>query len=178
MTEAALTPTWTLRLLGEPAIESPDGFARPLRLARKGLALLAHVAAHGDAGVHRGELLALLWDGHRPEDARNALRQCLHQVRGTLGGSRPVKAIYINLTGKPNAKLKVADWPVPGLLRAHQGAWPLILDLYEEGLASKEAVAAVKARLIELGQTQKDLDDAAKAGVSSGFLKPDTTSLL
>lgn len=92
MTEAALTPTWTLRLLGEPAIESPDGFARPLRLARKGLALLAHVAAHGDAGVHRGELLALLWDGHRPEDARNALRQCLHQVRGTLGDASGILA--------------------------------------------------------------------------------------
>ncbi len=69
-----MTPTWTLRLLGEPAIESADGCARPLPLARKGLALLAHVAAHGDTGVHRGALLALLWDGHRPEDARNALR--------------------------------------------------------------------------------------------------------
>ncbi|MFO1198826.1 MAG: BTAD domain-containing putative transcriptional regulator [Burkholderiaceae bacterium] len=87
-----MTPNWTLRLLGEPAIESPDGSARALPLARKGMALLAHVAVHGDAGVHRGALLALLWDGHRPEDARNALRQCLHQVRLALGDASGILA--------------------------------------------------------------------------------------
>lgn len=94
------------------------------------------------------------------------------RVRATLGGLRPVKAIYINLTGKPNATFNVSDWPVPGLVRLHRGAWPLILDLHEEGLVSKEAVAAVKARLLELGQTATELDEAAKAGVASGFLQP------
>lgn len=99
------------------------------------------------------------------------------KVRAALGGFRPVKAIYIHLTGKPNATLAVSDWPVPGLLRAHRGAWPLILDLHEEGLVSKDAVAAVKARLLALGQTAKELDDAAKAGVASGFLQPESLSL-
>jgi DNA-binding SARP family transcriptional activator len=84
-------PDWTLRLLGEPTIESGRG-RRALRLARKGEALLLFVAAHGDAGVSRGRLLPLLWDGHRPDDARNALRQCLHQVRLDLGDAATILA--------------------------------------------------------------------------------------
>ncbi len=99
------------------------------------------------------------------------------KVRATLGGFRPVKAIYINLTGSPNEKLKVKDWPVAGLLREHQGAWPLILDLYEEGLVSKESVATVKARLVELGASPSALDDAAKAAVKKGFLDAKSTTL-
>lgn len=93
------------------------------------------------------------------------------KVRATLGGFKPVKAIYINLTGFPNEKLKVKDWPVAGLLREHRGAWPLILDLYEEGLVAKDSVATVKARLLELGASDKDLDAAAQEAVKSGFLK-------
>lgn len=99
------------------------------------------------------------------------------KVRATLGGFKPVKAIYINLTGSPNEKLKVKDWPVPGLLREHQGAWPLILDLYEESLVSKDSVSAVKARLIELGTAPKTLEEAAKAAVKAGFLDAKSASL-
>jgi hypothetical protein len=99
------------------------------------------------------------------------------KVRASLGDFHPVKAIYINLTGKPNATHKVSDWPVPGLLRAHQGAWPLILDLHEEGWVSKEAIARVKTRLLALGQTADMLDQAAKAGVESGFLDVGCSSL-
>lgn len=95
----------------------------------------------------------------------------------SLAGASPVKAIYINLTGSPNATLKVSDWPVPGKARLHVGAWPLILDLYEEGLVSRESVAAVKARLQELGQAENDRESAAKAGVASGFLKPESLTL-
>lgn len=99
------------------------------------------------------------------------------KVRATLGGFRPVKAIYINLTGSPNEKLKVKDWPVPSLLREHQGAWPLVLDLYEESLVSKESVASVKARLVELGASPSALEDAAKAAVKKGFLDAKSTTL-
>ncbi len=99
------------------------------------------------------------------------------KVRATLGGFRPVKAIYINLTGYPNANLKVKDWPVPGLLREHEGAWPLVLDLFEEGLVSKESVATVKARLVELGASPSALDDSAKAAVKKGFLDAKSTKL-
>lgn len=93
------------------------------------------------------------------------------KVRETLKGFSPVKAIYINLTGFPNAKLAVKDWRIPGLLREHQGAWPLILDLHEEGFVSKESVGTVKARLLELGVTQTALNEAVQAAVKSGYLK-------
>ena len=96
------------------------------------------------------------------------------KVRATLNGFVPVKAIYINLTGSPNEKLKVKDWPVPGILREHRGAWPLILDLAEEGYVAKESVATVKARLIDLGVTQSALDEAAQDAVKSGFLKKES----
>ena len=48
-----------------------------------------------------------------------------------------------------------------GLTRYHTGAWPLALDLFEEGRLSGPATAAVKARLMELGQTTAMLSMAA-----------------
>lgn len=77
-------PSWRLRLLGPVIVESPTGETVP-RLGPKGLALLACVAAAGSAGIARTRLLQLLWEDHAPEDARNALRQCLHHVRAELG---------------------------------------------------------------------------------------------
>jgi len=105
------------------------------------------------------------------------LLELTNRVRETLGGFSPVKAIYINLTSFPNAKLAVKDWQLPGLLREHQGAWPLILDLYEEGFVSKESVATVKARLLELGTTQTALDEAAQAAAKIGYLKNKSPAL-
>ncbi len=99
------------------------------------------------------------------------------KVRTSLDGRSPVKAIYINLTGSPNATRSVRDWAVPGLLREHRGAWPLILDLYQERWVSKESVARVKARLRELHQSDDMLDEAARAGVESGFLQAGSLSM-
>lgn len=76
--------TLTLRLLGPFALGTsscPQG----VRIGRKGQALLTSVAAHGDAGVGRSNLMALLWPHHGEDEARNALRQCLHQVRLAMG---------------------------------------------------------------------------------------------
>jgi hypothetical protein len=105
------------------------------------------------------------------------LAKLAEKVRASLGGKSLVKVIYINLTGFPSEKLKVDEWPLPGIMRYHRGAWPLMLDLYEEGLVSKESIATVKARLIELGQSQKDLDESAGLAVKSGYLKPETLSV-
>lgn len=99
------------------------------------------------------------------------------KVRATLNGLHPVKAIYINLTGFPNAKLAVKDWRIPDLSREHQGAWPLILDLYEEGFVSKESVSTVKSRLLEVGVTPSALDEAVQAALKSGYLKNKPASL-
>jgi hypothetical protein len=111
------------------------------------------------------------------EDARASLAALAVKVRASLDGLRPVKLIYINLTGFPNDILKVSAWPAPAVMRYHRGAWPLILDLYEEGLVAKEAVTAVRARLIELGVAQNVLDEAAKEGVKGGLLKSESLTL-
>lgn len=73
-----------LRLLGDFSLETPFS-GGPVRVGRKAQALLALAAMHGTAGASRGRLVALLWPDHSEEDARSALRQCLHLLRRTLG---------------------------------------------------------------------------------------------
>lgn len=87
----ATMPNWTLRLLGELAIDGPSG-PRALHLGRKGRALLVLVGAHGARGVARERLLAMLWGDEHHRDAHAALRQCLHQVRGELGEAADILA--------------------------------------------------------------------------------------
>lgn len=73
-----------LRLLGDFSLETPFS-AGPVRVGRKAQALLALAATHGTSGVSRSRLVALLWPDHSDEDARSALRQCLHLLRRALG---------------------------------------------------------------------------------------------
>jgi hypothetical protein len=98
------------------------------------------------------------------------------QVLAVLPAEPPVLAIYINATGKPNARFPVSSWTVPQLTRLHTGAWPLVLDLFEEGRVSGPGVLAVKARLAELGQTAAQLSAAAEAAVTAGFLRAETVA--
>ena len=51
---------------------------------RKGLALLALIAAAGDRGLARDTVVALLWPESDDERARTSLRQLLHSLRGQL----------------------------------------------------------------------------------------------
>ena len=51
---------------------------------RKGLALLAVLAAAGERGVSRDAVLALLWPDSDDERARTSLRQLVHQLRNQL----------------------------------------------------------------------------------------------
>lgn len=73
----------SLAVLGPLTLQASAGSA-PLRLGRKSQALLACLAGHGAAGVSRSKLIALLWADQPEEDARAALRQCLHQLRRAL----------------------------------------------------------------------------------------------
>lgn len=73
-----------LRLLGDFSLETPFSTG-PIRVGRKAQALLALAAMHGPTGVGRSRLVGLLWPDHGDEDARSALRQCLHVLRRTLG---------------------------------------------------------------------------------------------
>ena len=70
----------------------------------------------------------------------------------------------------------MASWTVSGLTRYHSGAWPLALDLFEEGRLSGPATTAVKARLMELGQTTAMLSTAAQDAVTAGFVQQATVS--
>lgn len=74
----------SLRLLGAFALEAPCS-PGPLRLGRKAQAVLAAAALGGAAGVSRARLIALLWPDHAEDEARGALRQCLHLLRRSLG---------------------------------------------------------------------------------------------
>lgn len=113
-----------------------------------------------------------------PVDAtwRPAIVDLASRAAPVLPASPPVVAIYINRTGTPNARFPVASWTVPVLTRVHAGAWPLALDLFEEGRLSGPATVAVRARLMELGQTTAMLSMAAQDAVTAGFVQQATVS--
>jgi serine/threonine-protein kinase len=52
---------------------------------RRGLALLAVVAAAGRRGASRDKLLGLLWPDSDPESSRHSLYQALHAIRRSVG---------------------------------------------------------------------------------------------
>ena len=76
--------TSSLRLLGDFSLETTES-AGPVRVGRKAQALLALAAMHGSSGASRNRLIALLGPDQSDEDARSALRQCLHLLRRALG---------------------------------------------------------------------------------------------
>lgn len=131
------------------------------------------IAGNLDMAGLENELVRAGLDGSQ----REPVKTIAQKLRSVLPPSKLVKAIYINRTGSPNSHHAVKDWVVPGLTHYHAGAWPLILDLYEEGFVSKESVAAVRKRLLSIGQAEKDLETAHEDGVKSGFLKRETIAL-
>ncbi|HEY9229146.1 MAG TPA: hypothetical protein VIP11_21020, partial [Gemmatimonadaceae bacterium] len=75
-----------LKTFGGASVRQPDG--APLNGAvaqRRSLALLSILAVHGEAGVNRERLLALLWPDADVERGRHALNQSLYQLRRALG---------------------------------------------------------------------------------------------
>ena len=75
--------TPTLRVLG-PFFLGTASNPQGARVGRKGQALLTATAAHRADGVTRASLMTWLWPTQNEVDGRNALRQCLHQVRVAL----------------------------------------------------------------------------------------------
>lgn len=106
---------------------------------------------------------------------RDLIAELAPKVAAHLAGaSAPVRAIYINRTGKTNERFTVSDWLIADMSRLHTGAWPLILDLYEEGLVTDAAVGRVRDRLKALGQGDDVINQAAQDGVDDGFLDQGT----
>ena len=98
--------TSVLRLLGRFTLltpECPDG----VRMGQKGRALIALAALHGDGWVSRRKLTRMLWPEHDEVAARNALRQCLHHVRASLGADGGELQTQGDLLG-----LKGSSWDV------------------------------------------------------------------
>lgn len=74
-----------LLTLGGVYVRGSDGTRLGGAVAqRRSLALLSVLAAHGDAGVRRDRLLALLWADADPEKSRHALTQSLYHIRRAL----------------------------------------------------------------------------------------------
>ncbi len=80
-------------------------------------------------------------------------------------------AIYINQTNHSSESFDIADWKLPSLTRHHNGSWPLMLDLFEEGLVTAEQVSDLKARMLELDYTEQSLRDMTQ---DADFLDAET----
>jgi DNA-binding SARP family transcriptional activator len=84
-----------LQTLGGLALSDSDG--KPVALQRRRLALLALLAAAGEAGLRRDKLVARLWSESSGENARHALEQLLYSLRrqfppnGFFTGTDPVR---------------------------------------------------------------------------------------
>jgi len=87
-------PAVKLRLLGRFRLVLPST-QEDVHLGHKAQALLTYVATHGAHGASRSSLTHLLWSRHGEDEARNSLRQCLHQIRHALGSA----ADWLNVDG-------------------------------------------------------------------------------
>lgn len=75
-----------LHLLGPFRLEL-GSTQQEAHLGHKAQALLTYVATRGTHGASRSSLAHLLWSRHGEDEARNSLRQCLHQIRHALGSA-------------------------------------------------------------------------------------------
>lgn len=108
---------------------------------------------------------------------RDRVNTLAPQVKAHLAGQgAPVKLIYINRTETPGEHHPVAEWTEAGLTRHHRGAWPLVLDLFEEQLVSADAVASVRAALDAAGVGAEARQSAAAEAVASGFVDQATVA--
>jgi DNA-binding SARP family transcriptional activator/tetratricopeptide (TPR) repeat protein/TolB-like protein len=76
---------YSLRLLGAPSLEGPDGYVRGHAVQPRQMAVLAVIAAAEDTGITRDKLTGLLWPEIPDDAARHTLRDALYLLRGTLG---------------------------------------------------------------------------------------------
>lgn len=83
-------PTFFLRTFGGLALMREGALFDAAAGHRKALALLAVLAASGDAGIGREKVMALLWPESDAERARGALKQMLHVLRRHLGAPEAI----------------------------------------------------------------------------------------
>ena len=165
---------WTLHLLG-PVRLARSGNAQPLRLSRKGEAALACLAARGDVPTPRTALIDLLWSDRTGDNARNALRQWLFQLRRAMGLDDILVATGDRLC-IDRTRCDVDLWRfLEGAASERPSDWLLAASLYTgefaEGLgeppafgqwlaAEREAIRMVARELLHRLSTQVDATDA------------------
>lgn len=98
-----------LQILGPVALRSAAD-REAAHLGRKAQALLAFVASRGLNGTTRSNLLALLWADHGEEEARNSLRQCLHQIRHAFGDAGELFELSGDRVGLRESRCQVDLW--------------------------------------------------------------------
>lgn len=94
-----------------------------------------------------------LWLGDIDQLARSVDRS---------GDAAPV-AIYINDTDATGDAFDIRDWVIPGITRYHRGAWPLALDMQEEGWLGSDEVEQAHAALLATGMSEQELRDHAES---------------
>ncbi len=92
----------SLQVLGSFVLRRAPGEA-PLRLGRKNQALLGYLAAQYPGAASRTQVADLLWPDLTAEGARNALRQCLHQLRRASGNADGIDSEGDQLQLQPQA---------------------------------------------------------------------------
>ena len=97
--ESTTARGWKLRLLGDPALCSPDGDEFPLE--RRAAALLALAAL--EPGISRRRAATLLWPDSDESNARQALRQQLLRLRKLGGGELLEGDTALHLAGHVTA---------------------------------------------------------------------------
>lgn len=81
-------PDWTLQLLGDCRLLAPSG--EEVKLAtRKASALLALVALHGETGIGRQRIAAMLWEDSDSEAGRLHVRKALWHIRSACASAAP-----------------------------------------------------------------------------------------
>jgi len=94
---------YRLRVLGRLTLEDGPGLSEGAATRPRSLALLAILAAAGEAGVPRDKLLLYLWPESNTRRARNSLHQTLYAIRRHLGEDSV-------LVGTPNLQLNPASF--------------------------------------------------------------------
>lgn len=132
-----------LQLLGGFALAARPGETL-LRPAPKARALLCWLAAIGPAGGSRAQAAALLWDDRGEADARNSLRQCLHQLRRSLAAAAPALQVDAERLALDPLHCDVDLWRFEELVRhdGHPGAAADGAEVYRGDFADGIAVGA------------------------------------
>ena len=84
-------------VFGQVELRDAEGRSLSHSLQRRPLAVLIVLAVAGASGISRDRLLALLWPEKGDAQARNSLRQAVHQLRKTLGESVVTGAMDLHL---------------------------------------------------------------------------------